>query len=202
MVFDPSVPNFDADKFQRQDWSQTVYGDAPPDRPPNISKPRGQGFIVSAYVDSDHNSDTVTRRSRTGFFIYCNNALVYCMSKKQGYIETSSFGSEFVAMKACTEYIRWLMFKPQMLGIQCDCPACIFGDNQYVLANTTMPHSILKNKSNSIVYQFVREVNARDKWGDTYINSNDNRSNLFTKPLPHGENRTKFCKMLLRHIWV
>ena len=30
MVFDPSVPDFDADKFQCQDWYQTVYGDAPP----------------------------------------------------------------------------------------------------------------------------------------------------------------------------
>ena len=30
MVFDPSVPDFDADKFQRQDWYETVYSDAPP----------------------------------------------------------------------------------------------------------------------------------------------------------------------------
>ena len=70
-----------------------------------IPKPRGQGLIGSDYVDSDHTGDTFTRRSRTGFFIYCNNALVYWMSKKQGSIETSSFGSEFVAMKACNEYI-------------------------------------------------------------------------------------------------
>ena len=106
MVFDPSVPDFDYDKFQRQDWYQTVYGDAPLDLTPNMPKPRGQGFIVSAHVDSYHAGDTVTRRSRTGFFIYCNNSLVYCMSKKQGYIDTSSFGSEFVSMRACTEYIR------------------------------------------------------------------------------------------------
>ena len=39
MVFDPSVPNFDADKFQRQNWSQTVYGDDPPDQPPNTPNP-------------------------------------------------------------------------------------------------------------------------------------------------------------------
>ena len=39
MVFDPSVTNFDADKFQLQYWSHTVYGDAPPDRPPNMPNP-------------------------------------------------------------------------------------------------------------------------------------------------------------------
>ena len=88
MVFDLSVPYFHADKFQRQDWSQTVYGDPPPDRPPNMTKPRGQGFIVSAYVNSEHAGDTVTRTSRIGFFIYCNNALVYWMSMKQVSIET------------------------------------------------------------------------------------------------------------------
>ena len=38
MVFDPFVPDFYADKFQRQDWSQTLYGDAPPDQPPNMPK--------------------------------------------------------------------------------------------------------------------------------------------------------------------
>ena len=91
MVFDPSFTDFNPDKFQRQDWSQTVYGDAPPDRQPNMLKPRGQGFIVSYYVNSDHAGETVTRRLRTGFFIYCNNAIFYWMFKKQGYIETSSF---------------------------------------------------------------------------------------------------------------
>ena len=99
MVFDPSFPDFDANEFWHQDWSQAVYVDAPPYRPPNMPNPRGRGFIVSAYFDSDHDGDTVTRIPRTGFFIYNNNALVYCMSKKQVSIETSSFGSEFVAMK-------------------------------------------------------------------------------------------------------
>ena len=103
MVFDPSVPDFDADKFQRQDWSQTVYGDASPDWPCNMPKPWGQGLTVSTYVDSDHAGDTVTRILRTVFFIYCNNAFVYWISKKKGSIETSSFGSEFLAMKYYTK---------------------------------------------------------------------------------------------------
>ena len=202
MVFDPSIPNFDAEKFQRQDWSQTVYGDSHPDWPPNMPNHRGQGFIVSAYVDSDHAGDTVTRRSITGFFIYCNNALVYWMSKKQGSIETSSFGSEFLAIKACTEYIQWIKFKLQMMYIQCDLPAFIYGDNQYLLANKTIPHLMLKKKSNSIAYHFVREGTARDECRTTYINTNDNRSDLLTNLFQYGEKITNFFKMLFHHIWV
>ena len=150
MVFDPSDHDFNTDKFQRQDWSHNVYGDAPPDQPPNMPKPWDQIFIISAYVDSKHDGDTVTIIPRTGFFIYCKNALVYWTSNKQGSIETSSFGSEFVAMKVCTEYIWGLKFKFHMMGIQCNCPSFIYGDNQYVLANKTMPHSMLDKNSNSI----------------------------------------------------
>ena len=94
MVFEPSYPDIGVDKFEKHDWSETIYGCGPEDLPPNMTKSRGLGMIVSAYVDSDHAGDNVTRRSRTGFLAYCNSALVYWMSKKQSLIETSSFGSE------------------------------------------------------------------------------------------------------------
>ena len=200
MIFDPSLPAIDHTQFPKQDWCQTVYGNQLEALPPNMPETRGKGFIVSAYVDSNHAGDTVTRRSRTGFFVYCNCALVYWMSKKQTSIETSSFGSEFCAMKLCTEYIRGLKFKLRMTGIACNTPAYIYGDNHSVLANTTMPHSMLKKKSNSIAYHFVREGSARDEWRTTYINTHENRSDILTKPLSFGAKRTKFCGMLLHHL--
>ena len=43
------------------------------------------------------------------------------------------------------------------MGIPCEGPAYIAGDNQSVLANTTVPDSTLKKKSQSICYYFVRE---------------------------------------------
>ena len=79
-----------------------------------------------------------------------------------------------------------------MMKIQCDCPAFIYGDNQYVLANTTMPYLMLKKKSNYIAYHFVRKGTACNKCRATYINTNDNRYNLLTKPLSYGEKITKF----------
>jgi hypothetical protein len=125
---------------------------------------------------------------------------VYWLSKKQTGIETSSFGAEFCAMKQCTEYIRGLRYKLRMMGIACDKPTFIYGDNQSVLANTTMPHSVLKKKSNSIAYHFVREGCAKDEWRTTYINTHLNPADLLTKSLPAGEKRTKFCQMILYHL--
>ena len=66
---------------------------------------------MRAFVDSDHAGDFTTRRSRTGFLVWLNNSLIYWHSKKQTTIETSSFGSEFMALKSCTEYVRGLRFK-------------------------------------------------------------------------------------------
>ena len=64
-----------------------------------MPEPRGVGFTMRAKLDADHAADTVTRRSRTGFLVYLNCAPIYWSSKKQTSVESSSFGSEFVAMK-------------------------------------------------------------------------------------------------------
>ena len=201
MVYDPSEPEIQMGKFEREDWTNTVYwADLEEAIPPYAPEPRGMGFKMTVYVDSDHAGDTITRRSRTGFLVYLNSSLTYWMSKKQGSIETSSFGSEFVAMKTATGYVRGLRYKLRMFGIPCEDPTFIYGDNQSVLANTTVPHSTLKKKSNSIAYHFVREGVARDEWRTTYVKSSDNPADLLTKPSPSGEKRDKFVGMLLHHI--
>ena len=66
---------------------------------------------MRAFVDADHAGDSITRRSRTGVLVYLNMAPEYWMSKKQTSVETSSFGSEFIAMKQRVEYIRGLRYK-------------------------------------------------------------------------------------------
>jgi hypothetical protein len=51
-----------------------------------------------------------------------------------------------------------------MMGIPCDGPAAyILGDNQSVLANTTVSDSTLKEKSQSVCNHFEREGAARDE---------------------------------------
>ena len=58
-----------------------------------MPEPRGLGFVVRAKVNADHASDTVTRISRTVFFVYLNSVLVYWFSKKQTSIYSRTFGS-------------------------------------------------------------------------------------------------------------
>jgi hypothetical protein len=158
MVFDPSEPDIDPSQFERRDWTTSeVTEDLEEPLPPNMPEPRGFGFTMRAYVDADHATDTTTRKSRSGFLVFLNNAPIYWMSKKQTSVETSSFGSEFCAMKQCTEYVRGLRYKLRMMDISCEEPTFVYGDNQSVLFNTSIPESTLKKKSQSIAYHFVRE---------------------------------------------
>ena len=88
-----------------------------------------------------------------------------------------------------------------MMGIPIIGPAYIHGDNQSVLANTSIPDSTLKKKSQSIEYHFVREGVARDEWRTVYVNTHENPADLLTKPLSAGSKRRHFVKMLLHHIF-
>eukprot|EP00957_Ditylum_brightwellii_P026080 1971821-Ditylum_brightwellii.AAC.1 len=88
-----------------------------------------------------------------------------------------------------------------MLGIPCDGSAYIYGDNQSVLANTSVPDLTLKKKSQSIAYYSVREGAARDEWRTAYVNTSLNKADLLTKLLPFGAKHKGFVMNLLHHIY-
>ena len=111
IVFDPTEPEIDINKFPREDWSATPYGECEEEIPSNAPEPRGIAFTMRAFVDSYHSGKMITQRSRTGFLIFLNNAPIYWFSKKQGSCETSSFGSELISMKSCCEYVSGLRYK-------------------------------------------------------------------------------------------
>ena len=200
LVLDPTYPDIDMDKFPKYNWKQ-FYGDIKELIPNNVPRAIGLEFIIRAFVDADFAGDSLTRRSRTGFVVFLNGAPIFWMSKKQSSLETSSFGSEFVAMRQCCEYLRGLRYKLRMMGLPVGNPCFIFGDNQSVLWNTTVPDSMLKKKTASVSYHFVREGVSADEWRTTYINTKENPSDILTKNLPAGESRYKKVRMIMYDIY-
>ena len=113
---DPTYPDIKSSDFPDYDWEHH-YRHYKEEIPNNIPEPFGLEMVIRAFVDADHAGDPLTRRSRTRFIIIVNSAPIYWLSKKQNSMETSSFGSEFLAMKHCCEYIRGLRYKIRMMGI-------------------------------------------------------------------------------------
>ena len=84
--------------FKQCDWKE-FYGDMMEPVPLNAPEPCGCDVDLHMFVDSDHAGDKLTRRSRTGFIIYLSSSPIVWYSKKQATIETSVFGTKFVATK-------------------------------------------------------------------------------------------------------
>ena len=199
MALDPTYPDIDYSVFKQCDWKE-FYGDAKEAIPSDAPEPRGKEVDLRLYVDSDHAGDKQTRRSRTGFFIFMNTALINWLSKKQATIETSVFGAEFVAMKHGMETLRGIRYKLRMMGVPISGPSFIYGDNMSVIHNTQRPESTLKKKSNSICYHAVRESVAMNESLTGHCPTDDNPADLNTKVL-YGRKRRKFVSMLLYDIY-
>jgi Reverse transcriptase (RNA-dependent DNA polymerase) len=197
MIFDPTYPTINHHKFKAdEDWT-SFYGNVKEAIPPNAPKPRGKPVVLRCFVDSDHAGNLVTRRSRTGYIQMVNMSIVHWLSKKQGSVEGSTFGSEFVAAKAATEANRALRYKLRMMGVPIDGPTYMYCDNMSVVNNTTAPQSVLKKKSNSIAYHAVREAVAMGELLIAYIKTNENLADVMTKALPGGEKRDALIQSML-----
>ena len=153
--------------------------------------------MLRCFVDYDHAGNKVTRRSRTGYIQFINMAPIAWYSKKQGSIEGSTFGSEFVALKTAMEANRALRYKLRMMGIPIDRPTYIYCDNQSVVNNTSNPESLLKKKSNSIAYHAAREAVTMGEMLIAYVPTNHNIADLMTKVLPGGQQRDQLIEDIL-----
>lgn len=186
IVFDPTPRNFAGITWDGVDWAE-FYPDAVTEGegiPPNAPEPRGNPVHLTMFCDASHATDLVTRRSTTGILFFLNGAPIKWYSKRQNTIESSTFGSEFVALKIAVEMNDGLRYKLRMFGIPLDGPTNGFCDNESVVRNTTVPESTLQKKHNSIAYHKCRESVALGAIRIKHERGKFNCSDILTKFLP------------------
>jgi hypothetical protein len=131
----------------------------------------------------------VTRWSHSGIIVNAKNAPITWYSKRQNTVESSTFGSEFVAMRIAVNEIEGLRYILRMMGVPIENPANVFCENQSVSNFCSFPESTLKKKHNAIAYHRVREAQAsrtiRVAW-ESWIT---NLSDILTKLLPDPQLR-------------
>ena len=104
LYFDPTKPNISEDRFRSFDWEDFYRGAKEP-IPYDMPEPRGKPVSTHCFVDANHAGDKTTRRAMTGILIFCNRSPIIWHAKRQNGVETSTFGSEFTAMKNAVELI-------------------------------------------------------------------------------------------------
>jgi len=197
IVFDPKDIQLDEQAFAAVDikeWRE-FYGDVEEELPRRMPEPRGNAVDITCFVDANHAGNLVTRRSHTGVLIFVQNAPIMWFSKKQNTVESSSFGSEFVALRIAKELIVALRYKLRMFGVPLRGPASVLCDNQGVVKNASVPESTLTKRHNAINYHSVREAAAA---GIIRVGKEDGATNLadaFTKALPRSRRYELFSRI-------
>jgi hypothetical protein len=105
--------------------------------------PMGNPVEMFCFVDADHAGNLATCCSHTGIIIFLNKSPTVWYSKRQNTIESSTFGSKFVALKTAVEIIIGLRYKLRMFGVPLAGPTNVFCDNQSVVHKASTPETTL-----------------------------------------------------------
>ncbi len=151
-------------------------------------------------VDSNHAGDKTTQQLRTGFLIFLNMSLINWLSQKLPTIESSVFGTEFVAMKLGVETLWGIRYKLRMMGIPIAGPTYVYGDNMSVIQNTQQPESTLKKKNLSVCYHAVCKAVAMGEILTSYVRTKNNFSDFMTK-VTYGHKRRHLVGSILFDIY-
>ena len=148
-----------------------------------MPKPRVHGVTTTAFADPSHAQDKLNRRSHTGFVFFVNRAPTIWYSKRQNTVETSTFSSEFIALKTCMEAIVGLRTKLRMFGVPIDEETKIFCDNLSAVKNSSKIESTLNKKHSAVAYHAVRWAVAAGVIKVAWIETGNNIADPFTKRL-------------------
>jgi hypothetical protein len=97
-------------------WMQ-FYGDMKEEDPQNMLPPLGRTVSVTVFVEADHGSNVVTRRSPIGYLPCVMNALMTSFRKKQIMFEASTYGPELVARRIVPDIIVEMRIKYKRIGL-------------------------------------------------------------------------------------
>ena len=174
-------PDFSAVPHVEYDWSKTVYGNVRYEDPPDAPKPLGKPVVMSSWVDANLLHCHATGRSMNGALHFINGTPVDWFAKKQATVETATYGSEFVAARNAIQQMLGLRVTLAYLGVHVKGSGYLFGDNQSVVTNGTIPHSPLKKRHHALSYHFVREAIASKVVRFTHIDSKSNPADIVSK---------------------
>ncbi len=176
-----AMPDFSKFHDQMHDWARSIYGNVTAEIPDDIPTPKGNPVVLTHYVDANLYHDMATRRALTGILHLINQFPFYWYCKKQATVETATFGSEFNAAKSAVEQIINIRNTLRYLGVPIQGRSMMFGDNQSVVTNATIPHSQLNKRHLALAYHKVREAIASNMLNFYHIEGTNNPADIMSK---------------------
>ena len=147
-----------------------------------LAKPITKGYCDADWAGQPH------RHSISGYSFHLGLGAVSWSSKKQYIIALLSTESKYIALAHSVKEGVWLRYliseildtKPTTMGVNCD--------NQGAIALTKDNKFHQRSKHIDIRYHYICEAVEDEQIKVSYIPTDQNPANIFTKPLP----KTKF----------
>ena len=179
------------------DWTYSVYGNVHEILPDDMPDPLGEAVTTTTTMDANLNHCLATGKSLTGCLHFVNKTPVDWYPKKQATVETTTYGSEFVAAKTATEQIMDIRQTLRYLGALIATKSFCFGDNRSVVTSATLPHSTLTKRHNILAFHRVREAIAAKLMAFYWIQSAYNLSDMLSKHWDHHTVYPMILKLLI-----
>ena len=135
------------------------------------------------FADAALASDFVTGKGHTGILHTIGGTLIDWCSKHQATVEMSSYSAETVAGRIAVDQIIVVRNALRSIGIPILVESYLFGDKKGVIQNATNPEAQCKKKHNALAFHRTREAVAASISLPTKIDSEDNYTDIFTKPI-------------------
>ena len=146
-----------------------------------LYKNKGHTQVVG-YTDADWAGSPTNRRSTSGYCVFIDGNLISWKSKKH-VMTRSNAAAEYQAMALATCKLIWLRHLLQELRFGKDEQMKLICDNQATLhiASNLVFHE--RTKHIRVDYYFIREKIASGCVATSFVNSNYQLANIFTKSL-------------------
>ncbi|RVX08580.1 Retrovirus-related Pol polyprotein from transposon RE2 [Vitis vinifera] len=156
-----------------------------------IKSTPGQGVLyenrghtqVVGYTDADWAGSPTDRRSTSGYCVFIGGNLISWKSKKQDVVVRSSVEAEYRAMALATCELIWLRHLLRELRFGKDEQMKLICDNQAALHIASNPIFHEMTKHIEVDCHFIREKIASGCVATSFVNSNDQLVDIFTKSL-------------------
>lgn len=159
---------------------------------------------VAAASGMDYAGDRNDRRSTSGYAAFLGESLISWAAQKQEVVSLSSTEAEYIAVAYGAREGMWLRAFLKELGLP-QGPTPVFADNTSAIRLVENPEFHKRTKHIDVKYHFVRELNESNQISTRYVSTNEQRADIFTKPLGRAkfvENRSRLGMIEAPHAQI